>query len=347
MVNRNVQLGGKISRSLLYAKPHIGMRPCPALYPYFFHRTGQSEDATHHCVVEIKILSYNYKSVRLVASIHSSLARHSAHAQRSTGSLTMMRTRLASFLRVSSSPKAFTSVVRFFFASGRDMARMTGLRGFWRNLKIVCMQKTEVGLMDLFQRCIQQWRNEGRNEGRHPVCVWVEAQDQKPLETGFLWLWDKKIWERSSTKAVSSFISLQILAVDSPIIEQTLQSDDACIRLSLGEQDLIFQRTAQASLLERVSGSAIILRSVVLTTRLARDNCDGSLESSVKNRFGVYDVCPPARWLGHCYLADLVWMSCPVWSAAGPSFPRLVDCRSLHLKLLHVRIQSATTPPRM
>lgn len=50
----------------------------------------------------------------------------------------MMRTRLASSRRVGFSPKAFTRVVIFFLASGRDMARMAGLRGFFRNLKISC-----------------------------------------------------------------------------------------------------------------------------------------------------------------------------------------------------------------
>ena len=49
-----------------------------------------------------------------------------------------MSTRLASRWRVSSSPKAFTRVVKFFLASGRDMARMTGLRGFCKNLKMLC-----------------------------------------------------------------------------------------------------------------------------------------------------------------------------------------------------------------
>ncbi len=51
---------------------------------------------------------------------------------------TMMSTRLASSRRVGFSPKALTSVVMFFLASGRDMARMAGLRGFRRNRKISC-----------------------------------------------------------------------------------------------------------------------------------------------------------------------------------------------------------------
>ena len=50
----------------------------------------------------------------------------------------MTSTRLASSRRVGFSPKAFTRVVIFFLASGRDMARMAGLRGFFRNLKISC-----------------------------------------------------------------------------------------------------------------------------------------------------------------------------------------------------------------
>ena len=50
----------------------------------------------------------------------------------------MMRTRLASSRSVGSSPKALTRVVMFFLASGRDMARMAGLRGFFRNLNISC-----------------------------------------------------------------------------------------------------------------------------------------------------------------------------------------------------------------
>ena len=52
--------------------------------------------------------------------------------------LTMIRTRLASSRSVGSSPKALTRVVMFFLASGRDMAKMAGLRGFFRNLKISC-----------------------------------------------------------------------------------------------------------------------------------------------------------------------------------------------------------------
>ena len=50
----------------------------------------------------------------------------------------MIRTRLASSRSVGSSPKALTRVVMFFLASGRDMARMVGFRGFFRNLKISC-----------------------------------------------------------------------------------------------------------------------------------------------------------------------------------------------------------------
>ena len=48
----------------------------------------------------------------------------------------MMSTRLASSRSVGFSPKALTSVVMFFLASGRDMARMAGLRGFFRKRKI-------------------------------------------------------------------------------------------------------------------------------------------------------------------------------------------------------------------
>ena len=48
----------------------------------------------------------------------------------------MTSTKLASSRRVGFSPKAFTRVVMFFLASGLDMARMAGLRGFFRNLKI-------------------------------------------------------------------------------------------------------------------------------------------------------------------------------------------------------------------
>lgn len=56
----------------------------------------------------------------------------------------MMSTRLASSRRVGFSPKALTSVVMFFLASGRDMARMAGLRGLRRNRKISCYsQHTE------------------------------------------------------------------------------------------------------------------------------------------------------------------------------------------------------------
>ena len=50
----------------------------------------------------------------------------------------MMSTRLASSRSIAFSPNALTSVVMFFLVSGRDMARMAGLRGFFRNLKISC-----------------------------------------------------------------------------------------------------------------------------------------------------------------------------------------------------------------
>ena len=49
-----------------------------------------------------------------------------------------MSTRLASSRSIAFSPNALTSVVMFFLVSGRDMARMAGLRGFFRNLKISC-----------------------------------------------------------------------------------------------------------------------------------------------------------------------------------------------------------------
>jgi hypothetical protein len=45
---------------------------------------------------------------------------------------------LASSRRVGCSPKALTRVVMFFFASGRDMAKMAGLRGLRRKRKISC-----------------------------------------------------------------------------------------------------------------------------------------------------------------------------------------------------------------
>ena len=57
-----------------------------------------------------------------------------------------MRTRFASSFNVLSSPKAFTSVVRFFLASGRDIAKMTGFLGFWRNLNILCNREIQIGL---------------------------------------------------------------------------------------------------------------------------------------------------------------------------------------------------------
>ena len=52
--------------------------------------------------------------------------------------LTMMSTRLAMLRSLLFSPKALTRVVMFFLASGRLMARMTGLRGLRRNLNISC-----------------------------------------------------------------------------------------------------------------------------------------------------------------------------------------------------------------
>ena len=42
------------------------------------------------------------------------------------------------------SPNAFTSVVMFFLASGRDMARMTGLRGLRRKRAISCARAARV-----------------------------------------------------------------------------------------------------------------------------------------------------------------------------------------------------------
>lgn len=49
---------------------------------------------------------------------------------------TMISTRLASSRSMGCLPKAFTSVVMFFLASGRLMARIAGLRGFFRNRPI-------------------------------------------------------------------------------------------------------------------------------------------------------------------------------------------------------------------
>ena len=54
----------------------------------------------------------------------------------------MISTKLASFLRVSSSPNALTRVWMFFLASGRDMARITGFRGFFRKRKMACKEST-------------------------------------------------------------------------------------------------------------------------------------------------------------------------------------------------------------
>ena len=54
----------------------------------------------------------------------------------------MISTKLASFLRVSSSPNALTRVWMFFLASGRDMARITGFRGFFRKRKMACNELT-------------------------------------------------------------------------------------------------------------------------------------------------------------------------------------------------------------
>ena len=54
----------------------------------------------------------------------------------------MMSTKLASFLRVSSSPNALTRVWMFFLASGRDIARITGFRGFFRKRKMTCNGST-------------------------------------------------------------------------------------------------------------------------------------------------------------------------------------------------------------
>lgn len=51
--------------------------------------------------------------------------------------LPMISTRFAISLRVLFLPYALTSVVIFFLASGRLMARITGLWGFLRNLKIL------------------------------------------------------------------------------------------------------------------------------------------------------------------------------------------------------------------
>ena len=48
----------------------------------------------------------------------------------------MTSTRLAISRRGRHSPKALTSAVMFFLASGRLMARMTGLRGLERKRKI-------------------------------------------------------------------------------------------------------------------------------------------------------------------------------------------------------------------
>jgi hypothetical protein len=46
----------------------------------------------------------------------------------------MTSTRLAISRRVRLSPNARTSAAMFFLASGRDIARITGLRGLRRNL---------------------------------------------------------------------------------------------------------------------------------------------------------------------------------------------------------------------
>ena len=68
--------------------------------------------------------------------LHGQLQSEVCMQAESSMQLTMMSTRLASSRSVGFSPKALTSVVMFFLASGRDMARMAGLRGFFRNRKI-------------------------------------------------------------------------------------------------------------------------------------------------------------------------------------------------------------------
>ena len=50
----------------------------------------------------------------------------------------MTRTRLDSSRSIGFCPNAFTSVVMFFFASGRDIARMAGLRGWRRKREMSC-----------------------------------------------------------------------------------------------------------------------------------------------------------------------------------------------------------------
>lgn len=52
----------------------------------------------------------------------------------------MTRTRLESSRSMGFWPKALTKVVMFFFASGRDIARMAGLRGWRRKREISCEQ---------------------------------------------------------------------------------------------------------------------------------------------------------------------------------------------------------------
>jgi hypothetical protein len=51
---------------------------------------------------------------------------------------TMTRTRLDSSRSIGFCPNALTSVVMFFLASGRDIARMAGLRGWRRKREMSC-----------------------------------------------------------------------------------------------------------------------------------------------------------------------------------------------------------------
>ncbi len=61
---------------------------------------------------------------------------------------TMISTRLASSRNIVFLPNALTSVVMFFFASGRLIARIAGLRGLRRNLAISCAQLHEFTQVD-------------------------------------------------------------------------------------------------------------------------------------------------------------------------------------------------------
>ena len=53
----------------------------------------------------------------------------------------MTRTRLDSSRSIGFCPNALTNVVMFFLASGRDIARMAGLRGWRRKREMSCRRQ--------------------------------------------------------------------------------------------------------------------------------------------------------------------------------------------------------------